>query len=294
MHILMIFVDGLGIGKRDATRNPMAAVSTRWLRLFQEEPFPAHHPCWLVRPTDATLGLEGIPQSATGQTTLLTGINAALRTGRHINGFCTPELASILDGRSLFSQVLNLGKKAAFANAYTPPFFEGRMKFRSVTTVAASQAGLPFRSLEDLSRGRALYQDFTNRILRERGYEVPSFTAEEAGKLLAHLAREYDFTLYEYFQTDVAAHTQDMGRCREEIRKIDSLLNSVLGHLDLESTCLVLTSDHGNIEDLSQPGHTTNPVPTLIWGHRKEMIASRIRLLEDVAPALIDALREEG
>jgi hypothetical protein len=288
----MLFIDGLGLGDRDPEKNPMASVPTRWFGFFRGEEFPSSDPSRLIQPTDATLGVEGVPQSATGQTTLLTGINAARLVGRHINGFCTTELAAILDGNSLFSRFLHLGKKATFANAYTPAFFEGRMRFHSITTAALSQSGLSFRSLEDLCQGQALCQDFTNRILQERGYAVPSFSPEEAGRILADLCREHDFTLYEYFQTDIAGHTQDMGRCEEEIRKLDALLDSILGHLVLDSTCLLVTSDHGNIEDLSVPGHTANPVPTLLWGRGKERIASRIHSLEDVAPALVEAFQE--
>ena len=35
---------------------------------------------------------------------------------------------------------------------------------------------------------------------------------------------------------------------------------------DMENDLVILTSDHGNLEDLSARGHTSNPVPVLIIG----------------------------
>ena len=294
MRVLMLFIDGLGIGERDPSRNPMACVSSRWFDFFLREKSNSTNPSRLIRPTDATLGIEGLPQSATGQTTLLTGINASRLVGRHISGFCTKQLRAILNGNSLFSQLLKRRKSPTFANAYPPPFFERKLKFQSVTTAALFQAGLSFRSLEDLGKGKALYQDFTNRILRERGYEVPLMTPWEAGERLADVACDYDFTLYEYFQTDIAGHSQGMERCKREIEKLDAFIDSILAHLDLESTLMLLTSDHGNIEDLSISDHTSNPVATVLWGKGKEMIASRIDSIADVAPRLIELFDREA
>lgn len=290
MRALMLFIDGLGIGERDRLRNPMASIATRWFEFFlREEPKPTDPPR-VIRETNATLGVKGVPQSATGQTTLLTGINAARQLDRHINGFCTRHLEAILNGHSLFLHLLRMGKKPTFANAYTPPFFEGKMRFRSVTTVASSKAGLPFRSLQDLQNGRALYQDFSNGILRERGYDVPSLSPQEAGRQLAELALDHDFTLYEYFQTDIAGHSQEMERCQKEIERLDAFLDALIHHLDLDSALLVLSSDHGNIEDLSIPGHTCNPVPTILWGSARERAGFDITSLTDVAPAIIRTL----
>lgn len=294
MRVLMFFIDGLGIGEKDPQKNPMACTSTRWFEFFVQGRSEPCGPSRLTRATDVTLGVEGIPQSATGQTTLLTGINAARLVGRHVNGFCTRELGAILGSDSLFSQLLKRNKKPTFANAYTPPFFEGRIRFRSVTTVAVSQAGIPFRSLEDLIEGRALYQDFTNRVLQERGYEVPLLTPQEAGRRLASIASGHDFTLYEYFQTDIAGHSQEMERCREEVKKVDLFVDSVLAHLDLDSTLFLLTSDHGNIEDLGTPGHTSNPVPTILWGKGKEAVGSRISSIADLTPAIIGILDQDA
>jgi bisphosphoglycerate-independent phosphoglycerate mutase (AlkP superfamily) len=64
----------------------------------------------------------------------------------------------------------------------------------------------------------------------------------------------------------------------------------VLEAADLSRLTVVLTSDHGNIEDLSSRSHTLNPVATLAFGAAREHIASRVRSLTDITPAIVEAL----
>ncbi len=285
MTALLIFVDGLGLGEDDPTKNPVVQARVSRLRLFLGRPSP--DPTARLIATDACLGVPGLPQSATGQTTILAGVNAAAAMGRHINGYCTRSLAALLDGRSLFSRVRAAGADATFANAYTPAFLEKLPRFLSVSTVAALRAGLRFRTLEDLARGDALFHDFTNRLLPERGYSLPTVTPAEAGGRLARLARAHAFTMYEHFLTDRAGHAQDMARGVKILEDLEALLDAVLGTLDLSSHLVVLTSDHGNLEDLSSGRHTLNPVPTLLWGGGADATAAGIRNLADIAPAIL-------
>jgi hypothetical protein len=295
MSVLLIFVDGIGVGIDNPDVNPFTRARTRHLvaaRGLSDRPMLRAGA--LVVPTDATLGVDGLPQSASGQTTLLTGINAARRLGRHVHGFCTRPLAAILDGESLFARVRRGGGKATFANAYTPEFFRGERRFLSVTTVAMKQAGLPFRDLDDLARGEALFHDITNRGLRERGYRVPEVHPKEAGRRLARLACSHDFTMYEHFQTDQAGHARDMDRAVFLIEQLDLLLDGVLETADPDKLLVVMTSDHGNIENLTVRTHTRNPVPTLLWGAGREAVAGEVHTLADIAPALLRHLRTQG
>ncbi len=288
MAVLLVFIDGIGIGPPDAAVNPFARARARWLRPVAGWSPPGHGCAPLLVPVDACLGVPGLPQSATGQTAFLTGINAPRAVGRHVSGFCTTELAALLDGQTVFSRVQSRGGRATFANAYTPPFFEGTRRFLSVTTVATRKAGLRFRTLEDLGRGEAVYQDYTNRMLVEQGYEVTMIDAEEAGRRLARLAAAHAFTLYEYFQTDKAGHDRDMERGVALIEGLDRLLCSLVAEVDLDRTLVCVASDHGNLEDLSTKGHTTNSVPVLLWGRGRDAVASRLRDLTDIAPALLE------
>lgn len=287
MAVALLLVDGLGLGSRDPQRNPLLRARLRWLSCLADPASGLDPEGPVLVPTDATLGVPGLPQSATGQTTILSGINAAAVLGRHLNGWCTRSLAALLDGQSLFSRARARGRRVAFANAYPPAFFAGRRRFPAVSTVATTQAGVRLRTLGDLRRGRALYQEFTNRQLIGRGYDLPVLSPREAGGRLAVLVRDYDLTAFEFFQTDLAGHAQDMHRAVALLEELDGLLGALLAGVDLGRTLVVLTSDHGNVEDLTTRRHTRNPVPTLLWGRGREEAAAAIRGLADLAPALL-------
>jgi hypothetical protein len=285
MSVLLLFVDGLGLGEDDPGGNPVARARLNRLRLLLGRPAP--DPAAILIPTDACLGVPGLPQSATGQTSILAGVNAPAAVGRHINGYCTKTLATLLDGRSLFSCVTAAGGAATFANAYTPAFLANLPRFLSVSTVAMLRAGLRFRTLDDLARGEALFHDFTNRLLPERGYSLPSITPGEAGRRLARLARHHAFTMYEHFLTDRAGHAQDMARGVEILENLEAFLDALLSTMDLSTHLVVLTSDHGNLEDLSTNRHTLNPVPTLLWGAGAAEAAAGIKDLTEISPAIL-------
>jgi 2,3-bisphosphoglycerate-independent phosphoglycerate mutase len=293
MSVLLFFIDGLGIGTRGA-HNPLdKLVGAEPLAVFQDEEPSLLYDGVLVR-TDATLGVAGRPQSASGQTTILTGINAPQLLGYHKQGFPNKALLEIIEEHSIFLQLKRAQLEPnTFANAYTRRFFDERPRWVSATTAAMQAARMRFRDLDDLREGKAVFQEFTNRMLIERGERVPLRTADEAGHILATLAREHHFTLYEYFITDKAGHHQDMALARRVLQELARVLRTLLSELDLNSTTLIVTSDHGNIEDLSSRNHTLNPVPTLIWGKARERFARRIRSLADITPAIVETLSEQ-
>jgi bisphosphoglycerate-independent phosphoglycerate mutase (AlkP superfamily) len=124
----------------------------------------------------------------------------------------------------------------------------------------------------------------------EAGYEVALRTPEEAAQVLAALVAAHRFTLYEYFLTDRAGHAQDMDAALRILSGLARFVRSVLAQVDLHATTVILTSDHGNIEDLSLRNHTRNFVPTLAWGARRELVQRRVRTLADITPAIIETL----
>jgi len=288
MGVLLLFVDGLGLGEDDPEKNPVARARLNRLRLLRDRAAP--DPAAILVPADACLGLPGLPQSATGQTSILAGVNAPAAVGRHINGYCTRSLTALLDGRSLFSRVKACGGEVTFANAYTPRFLEKLPRFLSVSTVATLWAGLTFRTLNDLARGEALFHDYTNRLLPERGYSLPTVTPREAGARLARLAQRHAFTMYEHFLTDRAGHAQDMARGVEILEDLEEFLGAVLSGMDLSIHLVVLASDHGNLEDLSTKRHTRNPVPVLFWGAGANEASAGVRTIADIAPAILRRL----
>jgi hypothetical protein len=292
MSVLLFFIDGLGIGLRGPS-NPLDGLDDAApLAVFRDEavemPFEG-----ILAPTDPRLGVEGRPQSASGQTTILTGVNAPALLGYHKQGFPNSAMLEILAVHSIFLQLKNLKvAPITFANTYTQGFFDARPRWVSATTAAVEAAGLPFRKISDLKKGRAIYQDFTNRVLIERGEEVEPRTPEQAAEVLSGIVSENQFTLYEYFITDKVGHAQDMHAARSVLSALARLIREVLMRIDLNTTSVILTSDHGNIEDLSSRNHTLNDVPTIVWGAHKNRIARRVRNLADITPAIVETLTQ--
>lgn len=289
-RVVLFFIDGLGLGERNAA-NPLWTVENiEPLNNFKE----AESSVLLegvLTPTDPRLGIEGRPQSASGQTTILTGINAPRHLGYHKQGFPNEALREVIQEKSLFRQLRQKGiEELVFANAYTPQFFTEKQRWKSATTCAVEAAGLQFRRLPDVLGRRALFHDFSNRSLRERGFEAPLFSPVEAAEILAGISAAHRFTLYEHFITDKIGHDQDSERARLHLPLLAELIRETLRRIDLEKTTFILTSDHGNIEDLSVRNHTLNDVPTIVWGRKRDEISRQIKDLTDITPAILRLL----
>jgi hypothetical protein len=287
--VLLVFVDGVGVGRRGA-HNPLDGAGSTFFDHFEGEPLAPPHGGYAAL-TDATLGVEGLPQSATGQATIITGENAARYLGRHLSAFAGGSLRPLLGERSLFRRLSARGLAVAHANVAPASVAPRRVRTVSAMTVAAEEAGLAPRTLADVVAGRALHHDFTNESLIAYGFALPPIEPADAGARLARIAASSDFTAFEYFQTDAAGHARDAGAVRRHVRRLDRFLEAVLATADLERSTVVLTSDHGNVEDLSTGAHTRNPVATVAWGRGAENVASRVRSLADLAPA-VEALFE--
>lgn len=301
MKLFLFFIDGFGLGRSDPAVNPFLRARMPNLqsllggRTMVAESFPLEGPlAWGVA-TDATLEVPGLPQSATGQTTILTGVNASKALGWHMNAHPTPALKRILNERSIFKRVAETGLLPGFLNAYRPEFFNGDPKYRpSASTVAAMAAGMTFRDFEGLRAGRAVYHDIDHSFLARKGYEMPPVDPVEAGRRAGRLAERHDFTMYEHFLTDFAGHAREMEPAVELLERIDRFLGGLMETLDGERTLLVITSDHGNIEDLSVKTHTMNPVPTIAAGPGAREFIAGIRSLTDIYPGILRALGIDG
>ncbi len=239
---------------------------------------------------DACLGIPGLPQSATGQTALFTGVNAAALVGDHVAAYPTGPLREVIAERSVLKQAAGAGARVIFANAHSERFWqlirEGKRRLGASTLVALA-AGAPIPTLVDLIEGRAVLWDITHEIASAYlNYDLPLVSAEEAGTRLARLAADYDLVLYESFLPDLAGHR----RIDPEwvLTRLDDFLGAVLAHL-APGTTLVVSSDHGNLEDATTRAHTTNPVPLLAVGpgagHFRQAAA-----ITDVTPAILSWL----
>jgi len=313
-RILLLFVDGVGLAPATET-NPFHTAPTpsidgllgtsltadaldggRPVR-FQRDGDPAV----ALTALDAALGVEGLPQSATGQTALFTGVNAPAALGRHVTAFPGARLKEILAEHSLLRRAAERGLKATFANPYTPGYFrrveQGRQR-NSASTLAVLAADLRFRDLDDLRAGRAVAWDVERDLFGSRtvkgGADVgplERIDSREAGRHLGALAAEHDLTLYETFYTDLAGHRRWGIEPEEAVRRLDGLLGGVaevLAEID-EPVTVVLTSDHGNLEDGQGTLHTRNPVPLLALGPAAGRFADLTRL-DQVAGRILEVL----
>lgn len=312
-RVLLIFIDGVGIGRPDPERNPLAGLRVlgnflpdAWSppsdggrpatlpTLHRSAPLPRGGRAGVI---DASLGVTGLPQSATGQTTLFTGVNGAEIMGHHLYGCPGPTLQKAILSHSILKRINEIGLRGAFLNAYRPLFFERGEAVWSEVRMSASSwtnraAGLPFMSYDDLAAGRALYHDFTLREARKHGYEGPELSPEEAGRRLIQAATPHDLAIYEFFLTDRVGHTGDMPLARRLTEELDRFLAAAVEAADLATTHVIVTSDHGNVEEMSTKSHTHHPVPGLVWGPRADTLLSRLRRLEDFAGVLCDELAE--
>ena len=290
MQLLLLFIDGLGIGRNDPATNPLAFHQSRFLPIFSDALLPQLPFDGIVIPTHVDMGVPGLPQSATGQAALFTGRNAAKELGRHMSGFPTPTLRKIIDESSIFKTVRALGKKGIFANALSQEYFNRRGERISATARALLAGGFPWLNMEDLRDGRAVSHDLTNEFLRQMGAEVPLRRPEQSARILAEIASQADFTLFEFILTDSVGHSQDMQAAQDVVQRLDTLLQEVLSRLDLSETTVFLSSDHGNFEDLSTKMHTTNLVPTCVWGAGRVLIDAQELRIENLADLMKEVL----
>jgi len=298
MSVIFIFIDGVGAGLNNMN-NPLASVSWTSFSHFTESKGlhirsrTVDRPGLLYKPIDANLGVEGLPQSGTGQTTLFSGENASKIAGKHYGPFPYSTTRYLLEKKSLFHKVIELGKKPLFMNAYPELFFkkaEKRDRWTS-TTLMVRSAGIPLHREKHIRSGKAVTAEITQNVWRDKlEPDVPIITSEEAGERVIKAAEENDLVLYEFFLTDKAGHSMDHAYAEEIRELLDPFLMTLIKNISKEDT-LVITSDHGNMEDLSTKTHTRNPVPLFVKGNTAPFRTAKS--LMDVTPAIVSILKTD-
>jgi hypothetical protein len=296
-RLLFIFLDGVGIGDDDPTTNPFTSASLPTLRGLLGGSLPTvgqpkvRGPEAVSFPLDATLGVDGTPQSGTGQAALLTGKNTARIHGRHFGPWTPVGLRPLVEEESVLRVAQEAGRAVCFANAY-PRGWPGARHSRRVAgpPLAAKGAGLMTRHEDHLGAGRAVSSEIVNDGWREHlGHRtLPDVTEEEAGGNLSSIAADAQLTLYAHYATDTAGHRGGMEGSVAALERVDRFLAGVLAAMPPDMTLLV-ASDHGNIEDVTG-GHTRNPAFGLASGPGSDDFAESRSLL-DVAPAVLQHLR---
>jgi len=296
----MLFLDGVGIGRADPEVNPFFAAQLPQLRKLLGGDLPhlsqksIHSKAASVVPLNATLSVAGLPQSGTGQTTLFTGVNAARVIGKHFGPYPYSTLRPLIVEKNIFRMLSGIGKKVCYANAYPQRYFDHLAEHRNRITVmpmAWMAAGFRLNDFEALRTGKALSADITGEGWVKRGFGVvPVITPRQAGHRLVSILENHDFLLYDYYLTDHAGHDQSMKQAVGILETLDEFIGGIAEGMDRKRMLLLVTSDHGNMEDLSTKTHTRNPVPLIAVGAKKDDLALKPKNLTHMMPAILEIM----
>jgi hypothetical protein len=298
-RIILLFIDGVGIGKKDSEFNPFFKYKFRtFTDLFGTTP-DINNPIiksnkGFIFPTDARMGVEGFPQSGTGQTSIFCGINAPEFVGKHFGPYPYSTLIPIIKEKNIFLEFIRRGKKAFFMNAYPKVFFDyinsGKQRL-SVTSLSSKLSGLKFNTVTDVEKGRALTAEITNERWNQKlGYNLEILTPAAAASRLLNEASHNDLVVYEYFLTDHLGHGRYDGDIENTLNILDEFLFTIFNEADAENDTILLCSDHGNFEDLSVKTHTLNPALTISYGRGAEYLFESIKDLSNIKNALLNLI----
>ena len=297
MRIIYLFIDGIGFGAQDSERNPFTRYARSYLTPLGGK--PKNPPDWYVRETDAHLGIPGLPQSATGQTSLWTGVNAQQALGAHKTGFPGPVLRSLIEKHGLIKEALDRGKKATLLNAYSEKYLKHILKHPrliSASTRLQLASGQPLKTMEELESGEALFMDITHEFLHafhpEMKERLPYREPYARGRDFIAMSRRHDLTIFEYFLSDKAGHNQSFEEAALVIATLEEFLRGVHDELNPEEELFISASDHGNLEDLSVKTHTHNPTATLACGKNARRVLQEAKSLTDIPRLIREMLYE--
>jgi hypothetical protein len=294
MSVIFLFVDGVGLGDENQ-KNPLFDDSFKGFSFISggkplvKNASSLSKKNHLFVPVDATLGIEGLPQSGTGQAALFTGVNAAKTIGKHFGPYPHSGIKPLLEEQSLFKKAEQKGAKCIFINAYPHAFFQQAKKRNrwTCTTLMAKSAGISLKTEQDVRNGTALTADLTQESWQKRlKLDVPIITPEKAAERLINQSARYDLLLLEYYLSDKAGHSQQPEMAEKYLSRYDRFLWKII-QLKLENVTIALCSDHGNIEDLSTKTHTLNKVPLFAYGPAAEIFHSAESIM-DVTPGILE------
>lgn len=299
MNFLFLFLDGVGLGPDDPESNPLARAHMPNLRELLDGNIlvAGSTPLTTERATllalDPNMGVDGLPQSATGQAALLTGANVSEAIGEHYGPKPNQAVRDQLAQGTIFSILQERGYDSALLNAYPEGYFSGvnsGKRLYSSIPQAVVNAGISLKNTADFYAESALSADFTGEGWRTHlgVTDTPLYSPHQAGEQLARLAFELDFAFFEYWPSDYAGHRQDKSAAVALLETFDGVLGGLLEAWDDQAGLILITSDHGNLEDITTRRHTANPVPALVVGAPalRERFCRNLVTLADVAPAV--------
>jgi hypothetical protein len=166
---------------------------------------------------------------------------------------------------------------------------------QNIFVYAARQAGVPLRTWADVRQGRALTGTMTHELEARFDWDalgqaaLPQRSPGEAAAVLVALANQHDFTFYKYQVADLVSHSGQVELARAVFQTIESFVEAVLRQIDPGETVVVITSDHGHLEQVAfAHGHPKSRVPTWYFGPDAERHAERMRRPEGIFHVVVE------
>jgi hypothetical protein len=301
--VLFLFMDGIGLGEPDPVHNPFVVAKMPTLESLLggakliAETAPFHGALASLVAVDAQMGIQGKPQSATGQASIVTGINVPEQVGEHYGPKPNKAVSAIVEKDNLFGMVVERGGNVSLLNAYPPRYFrsiESGHRLYSVIPLAVTSAGIELMTAADLQQGQAFSVDFTGvGWSQQPGFPpAPVYSPAEAGRLMAELSKQVDLCWFDFWLSDVLGHRGTMEQSAEMLENFDAVLAGLVDAWHDRPDLIIISSDHGNLEDLGKRGHTLNPVPALCIGPEqlRNQIIPKLTDLTSFAPAILELL----
>jgi len=126
----------------------------------------------------------------------------------------------------------------------------------------------------------------------------PQMSSKEVGKNLieAIVSDSYDFIVVNYANADMVGHSGIFSAAVAAVEAIDLELGMLRDAILKQDGIMLITADHGNIEDMMDhhhnphTAHTTNPVPFILIGNNVANIKLSDGKLSDIAPTILSLI----
>jgi 2,3-bisphosphoglycerate-independent phosphoglycerate mutase len=108
---------------------------------------------------------------------------------------------------------------------------------------------------------------------------------------------ETDVYVVNFANADMVGHTGNLKAAIEAVESLDTCLGWVVGTIERVKGAAIITSDHGNCEQMIDPAtggpntaHTTNPVPFILCDPEFKGTLREGGSLEDITPTMLELL----
>jgi 2,3-bisphosphoglycerate-independent phosphoglycerate mutase len=123
----------------------------------------------------------------------------------------------------------------------------------------------------------------------------PQMSADEVGKaVLKAMDEEYDFIVVNFANGDMVGHTGDFEAAKQAVSAVDTQLGLIREKLQEKEYALVLTSDHGNCEEMrdDEGNVLTNHTVGKVWCFVEAAGVSKVEAggLNNIAPTVLELM----